>query len=82
MITKLEEKRGGRAKLDNESIHFKKFIQDNWLIDMAFNNRIYTWNNKQVGVHQIASRLDHFLLSDNAIHLGQDFSASILPFSG
>jgi len=46
MITKLEEKRVGRAKLDNESIHLKIFIQDNWLIDMPYNNGIYTWDNK------------------------------------
>jgi len=29
MITKLEEKRGARTKLDNESIHLKNFIQNN-----------------------------------------------------
>jgi len=29
MIKKLEEKKGGWAKLDNESIYFKNFIQDN-----------------------------------------------------
>jgi len=60
MITKLEEKRGSRTKLDNESIHLKNFIQNNWLIDMPFNNGIYTWNNKREGTHQIASRLDRF----------------------
>lgn len=79
MITKLEEKSGGRNKLDSESIHLKNFIQNNWLIDMPFNNGIYTWNNKRPGTHQIASRLDRFLLSDKAIHLGGDLLASILP---
>ena len=29
MITRLEEKQGGRAKLENESGHFKDFIQNN-----------------------------------------------------
>lgn len=82
MITKMEEKRGGTTKLGNESIHLKNFIQNDWLIDMPFNNGIYTWNNKRVGTYQIASQLDRFFLSDNAIHLRGDFSASILPLNG
>lgn len=72
MITKLEEKRGRRNKLDKESNNLKNFIQNNWLIDIPFNNRLYTWNNKREGLHQIDSCLDRFLLSDNAIHLGGD----------
>lgn len=51
MIKKLEEKRGGRVKLDNERTHFKNFIQENWLIDMSFNNGVFTWNKKQGGDH-------------------------------
>ena len=35
-----------------------------------------------MGGRQIASKLDQFLLSDNAIHLGGDLSASILPLAG
>lgn len=82
MITKLEEKIGGRNKLDKESCNLKNFTQNNWLIDMPFNNGFFTWNNKRVGSHQIASRLDRFFLSDNEIHLGGDLSASILPLTG
>ena len=74
MITKLEEKKEGMNKLDSESIHLNNFIQNNWLIDMPFNNGIYTWNNRRTRTHQITSRLDRFLLSDNAIHLGGDIS--------
>ena len=81
MITRLEEKRGGWTKLDCESTHFKNYIHNNMLIDMEFNNGIYTWNNKHVDAHQIASWLDRFLISDNAIHLGGDLLASILPLS-
>eukprot|EP00253_Pinus_taeda_P010254 PITA_10254 len=33
-------------------------------------------------VQQIASLLDHFLISDNATHIRGEFTASILPFSG
>eukprot|EP00253_Pinus_taeda_P002690 PITA_02690 len=49
---------------------------------MPFNNGFFTWNNKRVGSHQIASRVDKFFLSDNAIHLGGDLSASMLPLTG
>eukprot|EP00253_Pinus_taeda_P033177 PITA_33177 len=49
MITKLEEKIGGRNR---------------------------------AGKHQIASKLDRFLISDNSVHLGGDFLAVILPHSG
>lgn len=42
MITKLEEKRGDQIILDNESEHFKEFIQNNWLIDLPFNNGMFT----------------------------------------
>eukprot|EP00253_Pinus_taeda_P029733 PITA_29733 len=77
MITKMEEKRGGRKKTNKESNNLKYYIQRNWLIDMPFNNGLFTWNNKRAGSHQIASRLDRFLIFDNAIHLGGDLSASI-----
>ena len=82
MITRLEEKRGGRIKLDCESMHFKNYIHNNMLIDMEFNDGIYTWNNKRADAHQISSRLERFLISDNAIHLGEDLLASIFPLSG
>jgi len=82
MITRLEEKREGQIKLDCESTHFKNYIHNNKLIDMEFNNGMYTWNKKHADAHQIASRLDRFLISNNTIHLGGDLSASILPLSG
>lgn len=81
MITRLEERRGGKNKGSQEGIPLKEFIQKNWLIDLPFNNGIFTWSNKRAGLHQIASRLDRFLLSDNTIHIGGDFATSILPYS-
>eukprot|EP00253_Pinus_taeda_P035953 PITA_35953 len=82
MITKLEEKIGGRNRLDPESSHFREFIQNASLIDMPFDNGTFTWSNRRAGRHQIASKLDRFLLLDNAVHLGGDFSAAILPHTG
>lgn len=82
VITRLEEKIGGRIKLDCESTHLKNYIHNNRIIHMEFNNGVYTWNNKHVDAHQISSRLDKFLISDNIIHLGGYLLASILPLSG
>ena len=82
MITKMGERRGGRLRADQDSAHFKDFIANSWLIDIPFSNGTFTWNNKRTGNQQIASKLDRFLISDNAIHLGGDLLASILPQIG
>lgn len=82
MITKMDERTGGRPRSDPESAHFKDFITNSWLIDIPFSNDTFTWNNKRTGAQHIASKLDRFLISDNAIHLGGDLSASILPLAG
>eukprot|EP00253_Pinus_taeda_P005730 PITA_05730 len=82
MIASKEEKKGGRSNTNNEDSLLKEFINSNWLMDIPTSNGIFTWTNKQAGVQQIASRLDRFLISDNATHIGGEFTASILPFSG
>jgi len=82
MITKLEEKQGGRNRLDQENVHFKDFIQNNSLIDLQYCNGIHTWSNCRVGKYQIASKLDIFLITDNSIHMGGDIVTAILPYSG
>lgn len=82
MISKSEEKSEGRDKLDQEVDHFNDFIHSSMLIDMQTPNGTHTWSNRRTGKHHIASKLDRFLTSDNAIHLGGDISACILPYSG
>lgn len=82
MITKLEEKLGGRSRLEYENTHFKDFIQNTSLIDLQFCNGMHTWGNHRAGKHQIASKLDIFLVLDNSVHLGGDVAAAILPHSG
>jgi len=82
MIASVEEKKGGRCRTNRDGSLLKDFIQNNWLIDIPINNGLYTWNNKRTGPMQIASRLDRFLISDNAVHVGGEFTASILPYSG
>lgn len=58
MITKLEEKQGGRARVEQENEHFKEFIQNNALIDLQFCNGMHTWSNRRTGRQQITSKLD------------------------
>eukprot|EP00253_Pinus_taeda_P030389 PITA_30389 len=82
MITKLEEKIGGRNRLDPENSLFRDFIQNSFLIDMPFGNGTFTWSNRRAGKQQIASKLDRFLISDNVVHLGGDLLAAILPHIG
>eukprot|EP00253_Pinus_taeda_P029368 PITA_29368 len=82
MITKLEDKIGGRSRLDPEVDRFKDFIHTASLIDMPFFNGTFTWSNCRGGKHQIASKLDRFLILNNAVHLGGDFTAEILAHSG
>eukprot|EP00253_Pinus_taeda_P006105 PITA_06105 len=82
IIKSMDEKQGGRTRLDSDSSGFKHFIHNNRLMDVFTSNGIHTWSNKRKGVHYIASRLDRFLISDNAIHLGGDFIAAIIPQGG
>lgn len=82
MIATTEEKKGGRCRVNRDGSALKDFIHDNWLIDLPTTNGLYTWSNKRVEPQQVASRLDRFLISDNAVHIGGEFIASILPYSG
>lgn len=78
----MEEKQGGRTRLENDSSGLREFIQNNQLIDIQTSNGVFTWTNKHKGTHHITSRLDRFLISDNTIHLGGDFHTSIIPQGG
>eukprot|EP00253_Pinus_taeda_P028889 PITA_28889 len=56
-----------------------------WIIGGDF-NMITSLEEKmggrnRLGKHQIASKLDRFLISDNSVHLGGDITATILPHS-
>jgi len=82
MIANMAEKQGGRCRANSDSNLLRDFINNNWLIDIPTSNGIFTWTNKRTGPQQIASRLDRFLISDNAPYMGGEFTASILPFSG
>eukprot|EP00253_Pinus_taeda_P004450 PITA_04450 len=82
MTANMEEKQGGRSRANSDGNLLKNFIHNNWLVDVPTSNGLFTWTNKREGSQQIASHLDRFLISDNATHLGGEFTASILPISG
>lgn len=46
MISKSEEKYGGREKLDQEVDHFNDFIHSSTLINMQTPNGTHTWSNR------------------------------------
>lgn len=82
MITNLAEKKGGLRRLDKDAEAFSTFIEASKLIDVPTVNVLYTWNNKQGGNRQVASRLDRFLISESIMLQNLDMEANILPIRG
>lgn len=82
LITSLHEKKGGIRKLDAFSLRFNSIIQSLKLVDVRTENGLYTWNNKRLGTHAVASRLDRFLLSESIVTSGGIYSASMIPSAG
>ena len=54
MITRMDEKTGGRFRADPESAHFREFIANSWLMDIPFSNGTFTWSNKRTGNQHIS----------------------------
>ena len=74
--------KGERMHMEWDSNGFKKFIQRNNIIDLHTSNGIFTLNNKRGGAHQIASRLDRFLITKDIICLGGNIDSTIIPMAG
>jgi len=81
LIRSLEEKRGGSRQLDKESGDFNSLIDNLSLIDMNTNNGLHTWTNRRTRSHQIACRLDRFLVSEVFMLEGTSMEVTILNFS-
>ena len=47
LITSLQDKRGGRQLLSEEDKLFKRFIDNNNLVNFNTNNGTHTWNNRK-----------------------------------
>jgi exonuclease III len=82
IIRGLEEKKGGSRRLERDSEVFNNLIDDLHLIDLDTSNGTYTWTNRRTGTHQIACKLDRFLISDSLMMEGTTMEATILNLSG
>jgi exonuclease III len=78
IIRSLEEKKGGSRRLDRDSGDFNSLIDDLRLIDLEANNGIHTWSNRRTGLHQIACKLDRFLVSEPLMMDDTAMESSIL----
>ncbi|KAF9588988.1 hypothetical protein IFM89_017667 [Coptis chinensis] len=56
-----EEKSGGNPVGNQESKHFMEMVNICGLIDLGFNDPIYTWCNNQQGRNRVFKRIDRFL---------------------
>jgi exonuclease III len=82
IIRSLEEKKGGSRRLDRDSGDFNSLIDDLRLIDLEAINGIHTWSNRRTGLHQIACKLDRFLVSEPLMMDGMAIESSILNRTG
>ena len=82
MITNLREKHVGHMHVEAERLMFKDFILHNHLTDVPTTNGIHTWKNCRSGSQHIASKLDHFLISDTIIHATGGIFSAILRATG
>ena len=82
MITSLVERRGGHKKLYEDNRDFQSLIDELNIVDIETANGNHTWNNKRGGSHQVATRLDHFLIFESIVIQGTMTQATILPSWG
>jgi exonuclease III len=82
IITTLVEKKGGTRRLDRDAEDFSTFIDTVEMVDIRTSNGQFTWNNKWINQHQVATRLDRFLVSESIILQGLTLDCNILPWGG
>ena len=82
IIRGLAEKKGGSRRLDRDSEDFNRLIDDLSLIDLEAINGTHTWTNRRTGMHQIACKLDRFLVSEPLIMEGTAAESSIINRTG
>ena len=79
MIASFDERKGGTGRYLQEMQDFTDLIMDTNLVDVQTTNGKFTWNYRRGGIHQIASRLDCFLVSKYFVSLDIFYEASIVP---
>jgi exonuclease III len=67
IITSLAEKKGGTGRVDRDAEEFSTFIDTTKMVDIRTNNGHFAWNNKRINQHQVATRLDEFLVLESII---------------
>jgi hypothetical protein len=82
IIRSLEEKKGGSRRLDQDSCSFNNLIEDLRLVDLETSNGTHTWTNRRTGAHQIACKLDRFLISEPLMLDGMAMEATVLNLPG
>ena len=82
MILTLEEKRGGKKRLEKDNAKFQELLDLHKLIEIENGNATFTSMNKRTRPQQISCRLDHFLLSENPLLEGPLIEPIILPKPG
>ena len=82
MIASFDERKVGTGRYLQEMQDFTDLITDMNLVDVQTTNGKFTWNNRRGGIHQIASRLDRYLVSEDFVSLDIFYEASIMPFLG
>ena len=68
--------------MDRDVEEFSKFINTAKMVDLKTNNGQFTWNNKRMSQHQVATRLDRFLVSESIFMQGLTLDCNILPWGG
>ena len=64
--------------MDKYQEPFGVFQTQSSFVDMEIGNDWYTWNNKRVGEHLVASFLDRFLVSETIVHGMGEIMADVL----
>jgi hypothetical protein len=82
IITTLAEKKGGTEILDKDAKDLSAFIDTMKLVGIMTNNGQFTWNNKGLGHHQIATSIDRFLVLESIMMQSLTLDCNILPWGG
>ena len=82
MITSLDEKKGGRRRMEGGNVLFKETIEDLKLVDVVLGNNLFTWNKSRRGDRHITSCIDHFFVFESVMDLGSDISTLVLASMG
>ncbi|XP_059076363.1 uncharacterized protein LOC131875739 [Cryptomeria japonica] len=82
VVSCLDEKRGGLARLDPSANLLRNMIGSLNLIDVKPTNGVFTWNNRRCGGEAISERLDRFLVSCYWLNSRLITSSEILDWRG